>query len=221
MAAGDFRAPILFGVPGYELSIGGGTTTSNVPPPFEISPERMDTEQVNLQGATYTRVHRRFDMQYTFKVFNATDQIKDAIMSLAGVGNTHLSFIFADQWKVYSERYACDTTTGFAMLTNPWMLHDQAYNAISGTATLSGFTVGSVYGVTGVPLAASIGVSSYTRSTGRIILASAQAVNTVVYMDYAYNGAFVKFARLPQIKQSPAYQSSKRGWDIAMILKGV
>ena len=221
MAAGDFRSSILFGVPGYELTI-GGTTTANVPPPFEISPERLDAEQTNLQGATYTRVHRRFDMQYTFRIFNASDQVKDAIVSMAGVGHTHLSLIFADQWSVFSERYVCDTTTGFAMLTNPWFLHDQAYYNLTptGTATLSGFTVASAYGVTGVPLASSIGVSSYDRATGRIVLASAQAASAVVYMDYKYNAALVKFARLPQIKQSNAFQT-KRGWDIALILKGV
>lgn len=220
MAAGDFAAQVKLGRPGYELSI-GGTTTAAMPPPFQLTADNWETDVKILNGQHKTRIFRRSDQQFTIKLFNASNAVRDAVISMRRITDSHLSFVFANQWSVYSDRILADTTTGFALPSTADVLLDQAYYSLTptGTAIIQNVTVSTAYGVLGIP-GTTTAVSSYDRATGRVVLNTTTAVGTAFFGQWTYDGRLMKFARAPQITQSKSFQTL-RGWDITMILRDV
>ncbi len=219
MANGDFASTIKLGRPTFELSL----TTANyadVVGPFAERMGRIGVDVENLVGEGATNLRRRIQPRISCQMVGAGKKIRDAMRSLYAKPQ-NLSFIFADNWAIYSEPYTLETTTTFTMTSNPMLRLDKAYNDLAGAAILSGFHVFAGDDPLGAQATTDY-FSSFSRSTWVVTLGSSPgAIGTTVYLNYLYTGILCRFSGPPRAASTRFFRDGDRAWDIALELEGV
>lgn len=222
MANGDFAFTMKLGSPTKEIEL---TVANGVYPiwPFGVTAGQVAAKVDNLVGEGMLSLHNKFKPRLRITLEACSPAMRDAIMSL--YSKKQLSFIYAENWAIYSEEVRTATTTTLTLPTNSHVRLDKAYNALSGAAIISNFAVYAVDHGFGTPGGTNYYTSgSYARATGVITLGSSPgAAGTLVYVSYTYTGALVRFAAAPKsdAKGFTRPTDGKDAWHIAADLEGI
>lgn len=204
---GGLASTIKLGPVGSELSINTDALgLEYMTGGFSIKSRNEQAQSLNINKEKFTVLYRRLSKDYSLQFDDCSEDFMWALDSLNVLQDQNLSFIYANAWKVNSESYLTTSTTKLTLKTNPHLLLDQAYNAISGAAqvTITGvFTNADLKGAQATTNYYTSG--SFNRATWEITLGSSPgAAGTRVYVNYTYTGALVKL--------NGGVQVDKAGW---------
>ena len=201
MAQGDLLDPLKLGPPGSEMDLSTVNDAQAVSP-FTETPGRSAARAQNVIAERFVNVFSQYTPRFRIMLDAASKKTRDAIRSIYAIADTHLSFVYAVDWAIYSERYPLITSTTFTMRTNPYQRLDKAYDDLSLAATLKAFAVFTTRDMRGAQGGTNFFTGgSYNRQTRLVTLGSSPgAAGTIVYANYTYTGCLVEMTAPPKLR---------------------
>ncbi len=219
-----FQNPIKLGRPRKELSF-----TANVDELGRIDQQIGSQERIvkNSVGELFKRTFRKQMADFRVRPeFPTSDTLKNQLEGLKLIADEPLSFFFADDWPIISDRYTMETTTTFTLSTSPYTRLGMAYKAAGGgDADIISFTPtgGGVfldYDATGGQVSTDL-FSAYAADTRIVTISPAQSVGTVVYANWFYKGALVNMRPFRPQNRGGNVSAGKALWTVSLRLEGV
>lgn len=190
---------------------------------FAKNSRRVQSKTDNLSGETFIRVRRRAKPQFRISLPCVPQSVMEQIISLNRISDEHLSFVWAEDVRVISDRYKTTGLTSVVLGSDPSTLLGAAYKAAGGTDT-------DIIGIDGVfadydPNGAQVstnffaGGGTYDAATRTLTLGTSPGpAGTTVFINWKFNGSLVTVARLSENYRE---QTKPPLWDISLSLEGV
>ncbi len=189
---------------------------------FAKNSRRVQSKGDNLSGETFIRVRRRAKPVFRIALPCVPQATFEEVLSLNRISNEHLSFIWADDIRVISDRYKTTGLTSLVLASDPSTLLGAAYVAAGGADTdivnIDG--VFTSYDPTGGQGGTNFfaGGGSYDAATRTITLGSSPGpIGTEVFVNWKFNGSLVTITSM-----SERYKKGTQNllWNLNIGLEG-
>jgi hypothetical protein len=218
MGQGAFLDPMKLGPPGDELEFKLADDTQ-LTQAFGERFGRVAVKLDTVSGEGRQVVHQQYDPSFRIVVQGGSHIARDAIRALRAIADVQLGFVYADDWRIPSERYVMETATTFTMRDTPYTRLDKAYDDAALPATLGNFGVYTDRKFINNH-ATSNEFVSYDRQT-RLVTTNPKTPGDIVFMDYTFKGCTVRFSTHPNAKTIKAFKLGTRAWAISLALEAV
>jgi hypothetical protein len=214
-----FAGTIKLGRPTQELSFTGAVDVLD--DDLLINFGTVETETENISGETFTRNIRRLQTRFSIRATSISETLKDALVSLRTITDTHLAFIYAGDHKLFSERYVTLDGTTLALKTNSFLLLDRAYAALAGAAQIAIVGAFADYSALGAQVSPNR-AGAYDRTNFILQLTGGPwPIGTPFFVNWTYKGALGKIDGAVNAKQSRQFVNGVTAWDVDLRIKGV
>ncbi len=222
MAQGDFKTTISLGPPGKEMAL-TDANDAQIVEPFQEAAARVEATAENVVGEAFTEVFSQYAPDFTITLDAANKKTRDAIRAIYAVADTHLSFLYADDWEAISERYILKTPTTFEVRTNPYQRLDKEYQDLALGTIIDNFKVFSDRDMRAGQVTTDFfaGGGTYNRDSRLITLATSPGpAGTVVFMNYTFEGCRVRIVGPPVMRTIRFFDSTGQNrWAIRLRLR--
>lgn len=220
-----YISPILLGRPRKELSF---TALVDELQDMNQSVGSMEKIMRTSSGEAFKRVFRRQTALFRVRNgFPVSDSLKGKLEGLRVVSNEPLSFVFADDWPIFSDRYVMEdqgggSGTSIDLTSSPYTRLGTAYKAAGGgdTDIIKISRVSLLYDVGGAQADTNL-FSSYAAATRTVTLTGSQFAGVEIFVNWTYRGAEVLLGNMSHRNRGGHVSAGLPLWDISLRLDGV
>ncbi len=222
MPAGAFLNPVLLGTPGEEMSL-NVTNQALIAGAFSETLGRTSVDLSTVVGDGFSAVHGRHRPKYKLTIPFANFTTLGAIRSMYAVGDSALSFVFADDWLIPTERYLTATTTTVQLDGSCYTKLDRLYDDLSLSEIVKITGVFTDRNFRGAQVSSNLFAGgSYDRQTRIITLGTSPGpAGTIVFINYTFRGCTVRFRGAPKSTVTRSVDLGARLFKITANLESV
>lgn len=155
-----------------------------------------------------------------------SDSVKGQLESLRMVADEPLSFVFANDWPIHSDRQATTSLTTVKLKSSPFTRLGKAYKDAGGLDTdiikITG--VFTDYKVDGSQVSTNFFTGGSYAADSRVITlgnGSPGPTNTIVFVNWTYTGALINFLDFRPAHIAGNIDAGTAQWGFALQLEGV
>lgn len=217
---GEFQSPVKLGRPRNEVEFTAGIDD---PETLRVRTKTIERFNENSAGEVFRRVFRRVRPDYSITITDIQDALKEQIESLKHIADEPLSFFFADDHVVLSERIITTAIDTLILNSSPMTLLGTAYKAAGGgDADIIGISkVTAAYSPTGAG-ADLFGAGTYDAATRTVVLGSGgpEPAGTPLFVNWTYKGALVFLGDIAPRHKGGNVSGTLPRWDLSISMRG-